>query len=312
MATYLDLIDQVDSFPILGHDESLDIYRFQVVGVSVTLGFLLRPLADVLSELPTDWEVSHRARTVILIGGTNHAERSARVAETLHYLRGRDEHFAAVLSKWRHETFPVYGPGRQVLLSFDRCASGLFGIVTYAVHALAYTMAEGDEDPMRIWVPRRSRLRPTYAGMLDSTAAGGIATGELPFETLLRECEEEAALPPGLVRQRARAVSLVSNFTVHGTGTDSLKLLQPEFHYVYDLPLPAHVMCTQNDSEVAEFHLWSVTQVKQALANREFKPNSALVMLDFFIRHGILTPDNEPEYIDIISRLHRRLDFPTR
>lgn len=37
-----------------------------------------------------------------------------------------------------------------------------------------------------------------------------------------------------------------------------------------------------------------------------------LVLLSFFVRRGILTPENEPDYIEIVSRLHRRLEFPTR
>lgn len=35
-----------------------------------------------------------------------------------------------------------------------------------------------------------------------------------------------------------------------------------------------------------------------------WKPNSALVMIDLAIRHGILNPDNEPDYLDIVSLLH--------
>ncbi len=47
------------------------------------------------------------------------------------------------------------------------------------------------------------------------------------------------------------------------------------------------------------------------MALGEFKPNCALVLLDFFVRHGIVTAENEPDYIDIVSRLHRRVEFPT-
>jgi len=31
---------------------------------------------------------------------------------------------------------------------------------------------------------------------------------------------------------------------------------------------------------------------------------------DFFIRHGIITPENEPNYVEISSRIHRTLEFP--
>jgi hypothetical protein len=39
---------------------------------------------------------------------------------------------------------------------------------------------------------------------------------------------------------------------------------------------------------------------------------SLLTTQDFFIRHGIITPENEPNYIEIASRLHRELEFPLR
>jgi len=32
--------------------------------------------------------------------------------------------------------------------------------------------------------------------------------------------------------------------------------------------------------------------VKEKIATDEFKPNCALVVLDFMIRHGLVTPDN--------------------
>jgi len=37
---------------------------------------------------------------------------------------------------------------------------------------------------------------------------------------------------------------------------------------------------------------------------KAWKPNSALVMIHLAIRHGILNPDNEPDYLDIVSLLH--------
>ena len=36
-----------------------------------------------------------------------------------------------------------------------------------------------------------------------------------------------------------------------------------------------------------------------------------MVLLDFLIRHGIITADNEKNYADILPRLHRRLPFST-
>ena len=64
------------------------------------------------------------------------------------------------------------------------------------------------------------------------------------------------------------------------------------------------------DGEVARFELMSLEQVKAELARGTFKPNCALVALDFFVRHGVLTRDNEPHLDEIVRRMHRRMPFP--
>lgn len=33
-------------------------------------------------------------------------------------------------------------------------------------------------------------------------------------------------------------------------------------------------------------------------------------MIDFLIRHGHVTPESEPAYLDIVRRLRRDLDLP--
>lgn len=88
-------------------------------------------------------------------------------------------------------------------------------------------------------------------------------------------------------------------------------MMQPEVEYIYDIKLDASIIPKPCDDEVEDFRLYTVEELKQALANGEFKPNCAIVLIDFFIRHGILTPENEPDYLEIMGRMHRRLEFPT-
>ena len=38
------------------------------------------------------------------------------------------------------------------------------------------------------------------------------------------------------------------------------------------------------------------------------KPPSP-VIVDFMIRHGFINPDNEGDFLDIITRIHRRFDL---
>jgi hypothetical protein len=68
--------------------------------------------------------------------------------------------------------------------------------------------------------------------------------------------------------------------------------------------------CKPKDGEVESFELWSVEEIKEALGKGEFKPNCALLVLDFFVRWEILTESNEGDYKEIKERLHRKLEFP--
>lgn len=257
----------------------------------------------------SSWVLDDETRTLTLAGGTNAVERSEIVARTTLAMQATG-HFQ-VLSKWRNELYPVYGKDRELLFNIERAASPLFGVVSYGIHMNAFVRSKEDGS-LRIWIPRRSKHKQTYGGMLDNAVAGGIASGEKPFESLVRECAEEASLQETLVRENARACGVVSYFYVRDPRAGGeTNLLQPEVQYVYDLELPEDVIPKPGDDEVEEFYLWTVDEVQAAMKRGDFKPNCALVMLDFLVRHGILTQENEKHYIEIVSRLHRRLEFPT-
>lgn len=89
-------------------------------------------------------------------------------------------------------------------------------------------------------------------------------------------------------------------------------LIQPECEYVFDLPLPASVTPKPNDTEVEEFYLWTVEKCQEHLAKGEFKPNCAFLLLDFFVRHGVISEESEGKevYEEIVRRLHRGLEVP--
>lgn len=60
-----------------------------------------------------------------------------------------------------------------------------------------------------------------------------------------------------------------------------------------------------------EFILVELDQVREMLLEDQFTPEAGLVVLDFLIRHGIVTAENEPEYLEISMGLHRCLPFPS-
>ena len=302
------------SFPYQYEDPTLyeqtisKYYRFKLAGYNSTLGYIT---SEIASRLPLNehWSIDDAERTLTFDpeDANTLEERNTILAKYLQEVR--EQHVFQVLEGWRDELYPIYGPNRELILSMERSASALFGIVSYGVHMTAYVETEGG---MRIWTPRRSETKQTYPGMLDNTVAGGLSTGEEPFECLVRECEEEASLPEHVARQAKSCGTLTYVHIRDARAGGETRMVQPECQYIYDLKLPADVIPKPNDDEAVDFKLLSVEEVRTAMANGKFKPNCALLLVEFFVRHGLLTPEHEPEYIDIVSRLHRKLEFPLR
>lgn len=233
------------------------------------------------------------------------AERNEVVAKSLESLRKANTF--KVLDGWRNELYPVYGPGRDLVLSLERSATPLLGVVTYGVHMTAFVRSS---EGLKIWTPRRSETKQTYPSMMDNTVAGGLSSGEKPFECLIRECAEEASLP-GHIACKAKACGTLTYFHIRDIRAGGeIGLFQPECQYIYDLELTEDVILTPGDNEAVDFQLLNMEEVQAALAEGRFKPNCALLLIEFLIRHGIITAENEPNYIEIVARCHRRFAFP--
>lgn len=294
------------------HKDVSKFYRFKMQGCLSTLG-LIAPDIAVKFPLTSDWRRDDDAKELVFLaesGPTDTVEafdyRNRILEQYLKELRQRK--IFKVLDGWRNELYPIYGPGKRLLLSMERSATPLFGVVSYGVHMTAYV---DSPDGIKIWTPKRSSTKQTYPGMMDNSVAGGLSTGEKPSECLVRESMEEASLPESIAKN-AKACGIVSYHYLRGSNAGGeVGLSQPEIQYVYDLKLSETDIPSPNDNEAVDFQPLTVDEVKKALADGKFKPNCALVMIDFFIRHGILTPENEPDYVDIIPRLHRKLEFPT-
>ncbi|KAG6885217.1 hypothetical protein C0993_004777 [Termitomyces sp. T159_Od127] len=214
--------------------------------------------------------------------------------------------------KWRAELYPIYadplgvhdhpkdanfGQALNFVFEMERSACALFGLITYGVHMSIYNESQADgEKSLKVWVPTRARTKQTFPGLLDNTVAGGIPSGMSMFESMVKECMEEASIPDFVVRKTS-------------TGW-----LQPEVEYVYDICIPADVDSKifeprPLDGEVESFELLTHVEVVQKMRAGMFKPNCALVLIDLFIRLGYITPENEPDYIKIITRLHGTFDL---
>ena len=239
--------------------------------------------------------------------GSSLEERNKNMYDTL--ITEREKKSLEVFADWRDELFPVYGPGKELVVSVERCAAQLFGVLTYGVQLLAY---QDNPEGVSVWVARRAAWKRSYPDMLDSTVGGSLPTGESPFECLLREGQEEAALDPDFVRKNVVACGTVNYTCVTDAYSRGEKgLLSPEIQFCYELKLPRDMILAPGEAAVSEIVLLNVEQLKEALAKAEFAPLTGCLILDFFVRHGILTFENEPNYLSIASRMHKPLDLAT-
>lgn len=222
-----------------------------------------------------------------------------------------------VLEGWRDELYTVFNPSHVPYLLIERAASMLFGVITYGVHIIGYVPADADGcgSPLRVWVPRRSATKATFPGMLDNTVAGGLGYPYGLLETCVKECYEEAGLSEDYVLKHLTSAGVITYAYQHDYDKDdasSTGLYQPEVEYIYDLRMDPEIVPQPVDGEVAEFNLMTVEETKTELANGTFKPNTALVQIDFFIRHGLITPEDEPDFLEIQARTHRKMEYPVR
>ena len=197
---------------------------------------------------------------------------------------------------WRQEHYPVT-PRLSVppLMSIERAAVPLMGVRAFGVHLTGYVRRP---DGLHIWVPRRARTKATYPGMLDNTVAGGHPVGISLHDNIVKECSEEAGIPAEIAR-RARPTGFVSY--VYQSGFE----LKPDVQYCFDLELPDDFVPWPQDGEAESFALWPLQQVLETVRDTtDFKYNCNLVLIDFFIRHGVISPD-DPQWIDIAAGLRQ-------
>ncbi len=217
------------------------------------------------------------------------AARTEAVAGVLRNWRA-----AGLIAGWRDELYRVATAfDAPPLMALERAAAPIFGVLRYGAHLNGIVYKQGH---LHLWVARRSLNKPEYPGKLDHIVAGGIPAGLSAWDVILKECQEEANIPPALVR-RARPVSLISYLK------DVNYRRYRDLIFVYDLELPETFIPHNTDGEVAEFYLWPIEQLIEIITTTDdFKTNNKLVIIDLLLRYGYLTPDT-PHYVTIAQHL---------
>ncbi|ORX70669.1 hypothetical protein DL89DRAFT_274661 [Linderina pennispora] len=215
-----------------------------------------------------------------------------------------DQRKWASLAKWRDELYPVYGDKSDpqgIALMVERASSYNFGIRTFGVHLNG--TVRGEDGSVKMWVAKRSLQKQTWPGYLDQIVAGESVMGCRCGSRLSRSALEEGGIERD-VAETTKFAGTIQYFTRSELG------LQPETQFVFDLELPRDYVPYPSDGEVDSFHLWTLDEVVEKMRQNLFKPNCAVCVVDFLIRHGYLTPENEPDYLAILDNIHRPLPFP--
>ncbi|KAH9807445.1 NUDIX hydrolase domain-like protein [Melampsora americana] len=224
--------------------------------------------------------------------------------------------FISLLAGWRDEKYTIYAPQSymkdsqlnpkisRIALQLERSGCQLFSFLTFGAHLTAYVIKE---DQYHFWIPRRSPTKQTYPSMLDNTVGGGITSGESARQTIIRECFEEASLPEEIVLKGLKSTGLISYVHKNSDGWVS-----PEVQYIYDLELSSNVIPKSNDGESIDYTLMSFDQIKLSLLKftHQWKPNCGIVLIDFFIRHGLIDDENEMNFLQISLKLKEHIPLP--
>ncbi|KAJ3194856.1 hypothetical protein HK101_001747 [Irineochytrium annulatum] len=213
----------------------------------------------------------------------------------------RDRELFSCLKGWRSERYSVWGRAGEVLMEVERAAAGLLGMRGYGCHLNGYYRNERGEVMM--WVSRRSATKQTYPGMLDNLVGGGLPHGCDPVTCMRKECFEEA----GLIESDLGAMKTAGCIS-YWIDSASRGLL-PNLEYVFDLELPPTWKPVCQDGEVQGFMAISLDEAADRVKKLEFTPEAGLVIVDFLVRHGVLTPLNEPHFTEVTTDLRRRFPF---
>lgn len=251
------------------------------------------------------WKIDHDQKVVRLSGDSIEARRDA-IDGVLD--KAKNQAIFKVLNKWTGERFPVFGPGRELIADLERAAATLFGIVTYGVHLIVYREEEAGQ--LSIWLARRSAQKVLHPNKLGVTVGGSLSAGETPSECVIREAQEEASLPADVVSAAIKSVGSLSYVTSSETKSTSggeAGLIRPEIQYLYEMKVNEDVVPTPFDNEASDISLYSIEEIRKSLFSGDWTPANACIMLDFFIRHGLITYETEEKYNEILTRLHRPL-----
>jgi len=279
----------LDHITACNHHDLSRFYRF-VVG-DEAVGWIRHDVAARLATYPEVFRLERRAVRLHPLLGTPE-ERTQAVAEVT-----ADLHQSWGTPAPRGERYRVVARFTDPpLMEVDRAQVSLFGVRAFGVHVNGLVR---HADGLDLWIGRRSPTKSVAPGRLDNMVAGGQPAGLGLIDNVIKEAAEEADVPPALAAA-ARPVGVIAYCMEDEWG------LKPDVMYCFDLEVPETFTPRNTDGEISAFQRMNLAEVAARVRDtRDFKFNVNLVIIDFLIRHGWITPDDEPDYIDLVAGLRR-------
>lgn len=218
-------------------------------------------------------------------------ERTERVGKLMKRLHQR-----GLVQGWRSELHPISRFFMtETVFEMERACLPYFGLRGYGIHVNGYVRKDGQ---LFVWVATRSRAKATYAGLFDQMVAGGLPSGVSLIENVAKEAVEEA----GVELRDLDSLTSVGSLSYR---YETRKGLSAKSLFIYDVELPRSFVPINLDGEVEEFNLVPVSAVLESIACnlKAWKPNSAVVMIEFAVRHGVINPTSEPDYLRLSKYL---------
>jgi 8-oxo-dGTP pyrophosphatase MutT (NUDIX family) len=213
-------------------------------------GWVAPEFAAVLARFPEVF-VCEPERVALAEALATHKARTDAVARVLEVLRAE-----GLVAGWRDEQYEVYAEASgEPLFRIERAAVKRLGVRGRAAHV------NGVVETGRgwsMWIARRADTRPSDPGKLDNLVGGGVAAGLDSWQTLIKECREEAGIP-FFIAEGARLRDTIAFDYLVSDGLDSNEV------EVFDLLLPAGFIPRNEDGEVAGFELLPFAEVRERL-----------------------------------------------
>lgn len=263
--------------------------KLRLMAAGVQVGWLPRSHAAILrgmgAVLGPDARLADGSAAVELLPGRNDFDARSAALQAL----ARQLADAGHVRGWRDELFAVTpaldAPAVAVV---ERAAARFLGLLTFASHMNGIVdgavdgAVGGDPDGgPALWISRRSPAKAVDPGMWDNLVAGGMPHGSDPLATLVRECEEESGIPPGLAQG-------VQPHGVIEVLRDLPDGVQWEQVYVYDLLLPPGFTPHNQDGEVSEHRRVGVPALLAIMSAGAMTVDATMVTLDALERRGWL------------------------